>query len=203
MSLALFALAALVVLVPDANAAAVPREQMLERAVDTYTKALDTPMGDLRREGFRSAERLFAARRQDGCREPGPVHEPGKRRAAERAPGGRHPGLSPRALARSGSCASPTEPRPRPDPAPAVGATPASRIVARHLFLLASHPVSRRALQPGSPAVLRGCAACSPPRFFAGRHRCATWPYCPRWDGARCSPPSSWIRLPLRHARPW
>ena len=70
MSFPLLALAVLMVLVPDARAADVEREHMLERALDAYKEALDTPSGDLRRERFRSAERLFAGVARTGVENP-------------------------------------------------------------------------------------------------------------------------------------
>ena len=70
MSFPLLALAVLMVLVPDARAADAEREHMLERALDAYKEALDTPSGDLRRERFRSAERLFAGVARTGVENP-------------------------------------------------------------------------------------------------------------------------------------
>ncbi len=70
MSFPLFAFVALVALVPNAHAADVARERLLELAVDAYTEALDTPMGDRRRERFRSAERLFSGVARSGVENP-------------------------------------------------------------------------------------------------------------------------------------
>ncbi len=70
MSFLLFALALLAALVPDAHAGDVERERRLARAVDAYTEALDTPVGDRRRERFRSAERLFAGVARTGVENP-------------------------------------------------------------------------------------------------------------------------------------
>ncbi len=70
MSLTLFALAVLLALAPATPAADVERERMLERAVDAYTEALDTPGRDLRRERFRSAERLFDGVARTGIENP-------------------------------------------------------------------------------------------------------------------------------------
>jgi tetratricopeptide (TPR) repeat protein len=59
-SLSALALVVCVALAPGVDGSEVELEGLLERAIEGYADALDTPVGDIRLERFRRAERLFA-----------------------------------------------------------------------------------------------------------------------------------------------